>query len=115
MNQSATLSAGLWYLKEEPTTSGRIPKRAGAERDLSHGWCQGLSSHARIQKGFPDAGVGVEGARSIPHPTSALHLSALTLLLSSEKGGCHVGNQGKSQSSQEIKEEDVLGAAECGY
>ena len=113
MNQSATLSAGLWYLKEKPMTSGRIPKTARAERDLRHGWCQRLPSHAGIQKGSPDAGVRVDGARSLPHPTSALHLSALTLFLSSEKGGCHVGNQGKSQSSQEIKEEDVLGAAEC--
>lgn len=61
--------------------------------------------------------MGVEGTQSLPHPTLVqqfciyLHNLAPSLLFSGREG-CHAGNQGKSQSSQEIKEEDVLGAAE---
>lgn len=60
--------------------------------------------------------MGVEGTQSLPHPTSVEQLYVICVnlapsLLFSGREGCHVGNQGKSQSSQEIKEEDVLGVA----
>lgn len=61
--------------------------------------------------------MGVEGTQNLPHSTLVEQLCVYLRQLGSSclfsgREGCHVGNQGKSLSSQEIKEEDVLGAAE---